>query len=430
MANAWYETLSDQLPTVQGVTRVQLLYLPEPLRSAFRTMMQRQAKRWMALTQFAQILALEADSAIANQVVDLLCERGYLYALRDPETDIPCVGIRLGQKRGRDLPLMLKTLLQNLKALQLIEVNSDLGASMRGADQGSDALKTAALMFNRKLFDNYPTQVIESRQYDLTLAQLTPYAKGISAIYDVYGRIAQAVSHALTQGALPIVISGDHSTAGGTIAGIKMADPDCRLGVVWIDAHADIHSPYTTPSGNMHGMPLATALAEDNLAMAQNDLDATTADYWRKIQQLGGIYPKLRYEDLVYVAVRDTEAPEDELIAQHQIKNVSPKELRQKGTDQVVKEIWQRLERCDRIYISFDVDSLDPEMVSAATGTPVADGLTDREAGQLINQLIQSGKVCCFEICEINPHLGGRSNRMGQSAFTILEGVAIQMAGR
>jgi arginase len=428
METAWHETLADHLPTVQGITRAQLLYLPTPLRPILNAMMQRHAQRWIELSRFAQ--ALDMEVAIAKQVADLLCERGYSYTFSDPETGAPCLGIRWGQKRGRDLPLMLKALLQNLKALQLIEVNSDLGASMRGADQGSEALKVAASMFNRKLFSNYPTQVIQSQQYDPALAELTPYAKGISAIYEVYQHIAQAVSHALAQGALPIVISGDHSTAGGTIAGIKMAEPACRLGVVWIDAHADIHSPYTTPSGNMHGMPVATALAEDNLAMAQNSLDPLTAEYWQKIQQLGGIYPKLRYEDLIYVAVRDTEAPEDALIERHHIKNVTPIELRQKGVNQVVREIEQRLASCDRIYISFDVDSLDPEMVSAATGTPVADGLSDREAGQLITQLIQSRKVCCFEICEINPHLGGRSNRMGQSAFTILESVATQMAGR
>ncbi len=432
MTEALYQTLQQELSVVQGVTRAQLLTLPQPIRRVFNQMMRRGADKGadqsMTLAVFAQ--ALGCDEPEAAQIATLLGERGYLYQFLDPETGAVCLQVRFGQKRGRDLPLHLKEALQTLKALQLIEVNSDLGASMGGARQGVEALKSASSTFNRKFFANYPALRIDSQQYDPELGRLTPYAKGIAAIYAVYQQISQAVYQALAQDYLPVVISGDHSTAAGTIAGIKQADPGCRLGVVWIDAHADIHSPYTTPSGNMHGMPLAAALAEDNLAMQVNTPNEITRDYWQQIKHLGGVCPKIDYADLVYVAVRDTEPAEEHLIAQHQIKNFTTAMVRQQGVPSVVQAIRQCLAHCDRLYISFDVDSMDPDLVSAGTGTPVADGLTDAEAGQLIAQLIQGGNVCCFEICEINPGLEGRSNRIGHSAFTILESAAVGMTNQ
>lgn len=138
-------------------------------------------------------------------------------------------------------------------------------------------------------------------------------------------------------------------------------------------------------------------------------------------KKLREIAPKLSYNDLVYIAVRDTELQEDHLIAKHNVKNFTTAEVREKGVPQVVREVRERLEDGDRIYISFDVNSMDTAIVSEGTGTPVAGGLTDTEAGQLISRLIQQGKVCWFEICEINPVLDGRGNPMAQSAFGILE---------
>ena len=98
-----------------------------------------------------------------------------------------------------------------------------------------------------------------------------------------------------------------------------MAYPDKKLGVIWIDAHADLHSPYTTPSGNMHGMPIACSIGEDNMEKAQNKLDDDTIEYWEKLKNLGGICPKINYSDLVYIALRDFEPAEDFLIKKHKV---------------------------------------------------------------------------------------------------------------
>ena len=415
-----------QISNVQGVTHAKVLTLPQPLRRIIHRLMKKGRQGQMSLTELAQGLQTNEDKG--QQIADLLIEKGYLYGVEHPETGELVYGVRFGQKRGRDLPLDLRNALQSLKPIQLIEVKSDLGAGTRGSDLGSDALKMASWQLNRQLFANYPSREISSQQYLPSLAKETPFAKGITAIYEVYQQISEAVKNALQQNALPVVISGDHSTAGGTIAGIKIAYPESRLGVIWIDAHADIHTPFTTPSGNMLGMPVATALAEDNLASGINKLDEKTVTYWNKIKQLGKIVPKLNYQDLVYIAVRDTEPQEDYLIAQHNIRNFTTTEVRDKGINQVVQEILERLQDCDRLYISFDVDSMDPNIVSDGTGTPVAGGLTDTEASQLISRLIGQGKVCCFEICEINPVLDGRGNRMAQSAFGILENATSRMS--
>ncbi|MFN9799254.1 MAG: arginase, partial [Bacteroidota bacterium] len=193
----------------------------------------------------------------------------------------------------------------------------------------------------------------------------------------------------------PLILSGDHSSSGGTIAGIKMAYPESRLGVIWIDAHADLHSPYTTPSGNLHGMPLAAALNEDNIEEKVNDLDYETIELWELLKGVGDIAPKIDYRDLVYVTLRDFEEQENALIKAHKVKVISTNELKKTGVTKISREILKYLAACDKIYISFDMDAMDPT-VSRGTGTPVKGGINEREAADLILELIQNERVCCL----------------------------------
>src|SRR5204863_2735786 len=111
--------------------------------------------------------------------------------------------------------------------------------------------------------------------------------------------------------------SGDHGTSGGTITGIKMAKPNSKLGVIWIDAHADLHTPYTTPSGNMHGMPLAAAIGEDNEDCKVHDLDEKTMKQWEQLKNFGKISPKILPEDIVFISLRDYEKEEKHLIEKY-----------------------------------------------------------------------------------------------------------------
>src|ERR1700759_5576129 len=169
-----------------------------------------------------------------------------------------------------------------MRNIKIIEVRSEIGAGTRGASLGIDAIKIAALDFMSNLFVNFSSDVITDENRLLYEPIASPYAKRIQGIYTMYDRVSKAVSDTVKSGLFPIVLSGDHSTAGATIAGLKMARPKRRLGVVWIDAHADLHSPFTTPSGNMHGMPLAVALAEDNVENQVHNPDPQTLEYWNK----------------------------------------------------------------------------------------------------------------------------------------------------
>jgi arginase len=235
----------------------------------------------------------------------------------------------------------------------------------------------------------------------------------------MYERVSKSVGDTLRSGLFPLVLAGDHSTAGGTIAGIRMAKPKGRLGVIWIDAHADLHSPYTTPSGNMHGMPLATALSEDNIENQVHFPDEKTVDLWNKLKNIGKISPKIRPEDIVFIALRDFEKEEEHIIKKYNIKVIPVQEVRRKGVENVVRQTLMHLTNCDDIYVSFDVDCLDSS-ISRGTGTPVSNGLKEREAEDLLAALMQNHKICCLEIAEVNPTLD-KENLMAEIAFNILQ---------
>lgn len=316
-----------------------------------------------------------------------------------------------------------------MKSIRLIEVPSEIAAGTRGASMGIDAIKIAALDFGSTFFKKYRSVSIPTENKLLLEPVAHTHAKRIKGVYSMLEKVASEVKKTLTfNKAFPVILAGDHSTAAGTIAGIKMAHPEKRLGVIWIDAHADIHSPYTTPSGNMHGMPIAMALGEDNLEQKVNTPDSTSVEYWDKIKKLGGINPKIKYDDIVYIAVRDTEAQENYLIKKHKIKNIPVQEIRRKGVERIANESINYLDHCDLIYVSFDVDSMDPS-ISKGTGTPVPGGMTEREAGNLLFNLMRHKKVCCFEIVEVNPTLD-KENQMAENAFEILSKAVNQLNQR
>ncbi len=305
--------------------------------------------------------------------------------------------------------------------IRIIEVKSEIGAGTRGSSLGIDALKIASLNKNSKLFTRYRSEQVQDENHLLYASTDTPHAKRIEGIAKIYERVSLAVSSQLKSGRFPLVLAADHASAGGTIAGIKRALPDKRLGVVWIDAHADLHSPYTTPSGNVHGMPLAVSLGIDNLECARNQPSSKAIAAWEKLKNIGLQAPKVLPEDVVFVALRDTEPEEEHIIAKHQIKNFSTEELKTKGAVKVCHEINQLLKKCDVIYISFDVDSMDSELVSQGTGTPVPNGLSPVQAQDLVAELLKNDKVCTFEIVEINPTLDNKGNAMAEAALSVLE---------
>jgi arginase len=312
-----------------------------------------------------------------------------------------------------------------MKNVKFIEVKSEIGAGTRGASMGIDAIKIAALDYGSNMFKQIESTEIKTENQLLFEPPKTPYAKRISGVLAIYERLATQVAATLKKNNFPIVLAGDHSTAGGTIAGIKMAFPKQKLGVIWIDAHADIHSPFTTPTGNIHGMPIAASLAEDNFASKMNKPDKDTIDLWNKLKKVGGISPKITYNDLVYIGVRDVEPEETYLLKKHKVKAFTTAEVKRNGVEKIARDALAHLNHCNLIYVSFDVDSMDSS-ISKGTGTPVRNGITEKEAGSLCVRLVQNEKVCCFEICEVNPTLD-KENLMAENTFEILQKVVSQL---
>jgi arginase len=312
-----------------------------------------------------------------------------------------------------------------MKKLKFIEVKNEIAAGTRGASLGIDAIKIAALDYGSSLFKKVESVEIPNENHLLFETQGSPYAKRIKGVLSLYEKVSKEVANTLKTNGFPLVLAGDHSTAGGTIAGIKMAYPKARIGVIWVDAHADLHSPYTTPTGNMHGMPLATALAEDNINNKINKPDKESIDNWNKIKKVGGIAPKITYRDLVYIAVRDIEPEESYLIKKHKVKLFTSAEVKRNGVEKIARDALAHLSNCNYIYVSFDVDSMDSS-ISKGTGTPVRNGITEKEAGSLCVRLVQNEKVCCFEICEVNPTLD-KENLMAENTFEILQKVVSQL---
>ena len=307
--------------------------------------------------------------------------------------------------------------------IKIIKNRSDIGAGTRGSDMGIDAIEIAAINNKNNYFSNYQFKDLETENESIYNKVTNSFGKRIKHVHDQCVRLSDAVKSTLEENNFPLVISGDHSSALGTISGIKAANPDKKLGVIWIDAHADLHSPYTSPSGNIHGMPLAAALANDNLDCQINDVIGDTKTYWESMKNIGVQGAKVVANDVVYFGVRDTEEPEDRQISALGIKNYMVHEVRYRGLEVCVSEALEKLKNCDHIYISFDVDSMDCDMISYGTGTPVAKGFDQHEIIAIINQIVRSNKVAAVEFVEVNPLLDFKGNRMAEVAFEVLDNV-------
>ncbi len=303
--------------------------------------------------------------------------------------------------------------------IEILGNTSELGAGTRGSSLGLDALQVASLKYDRSFFLRNKIKSLKTVNNLLFKKVEMPYAKRLDGIAEMYGRIETKVSKTLEKGNFPFVIAGDHSSAGGTIAGIKKAYPNKRLGVIWVDAHADLHSPYTSPSGNVHGMPLATAIHEDNLECQNNEPENETKWHWNVMK---GPNARVKPEDLVFIGLRSTEEPEDAIIERYNIPVFRVPEVREIGVAEVVAKSLAHLKDCDILYVSFDVDSMDPS-VSEGTGTPVPGGFDEEEAKEILLALIEDPRLVCFEMVEINPLLDKKGNSMAEAAFRIMKPV-------
>ena len=309
------------------------------------------------------------------------------------------------------------------KEIKLIKNRSDIGAGTRGSDIGVDAIEIAAINQNDDFFNRYPATDVKTHNESIYDKVHTSFAKRIRHVHEHCVRVSNVVQFSLLDQFFPLVFSGDHSSALGTISGIKAAFPSKNLGVVWIDAHADLHSPFTSPSGNVHGMPIAAVLGEDNLDNQKNTIQKGTLAHWNAMKNLRVDGSKITPNHLVYFGVRDIEHEEKVLLERLGIRNYTVEEVRYRGVETCLSETIDRLQECDIIYISFDVDSMDSHMISNGTGTPVPKGFDQYEIIDILTGIIATNKVCCLEIAEVNPLLDNNGNSMAEAAFQILSAV-------
>lgn len=311
--------------------------------------------------------------------------------------------------------------------IKIIKNRSDIGAGTRGSDLGIDAIEIAAINQNNDFFHRHSFVDVKTHNESIYHKNTNNFAKRIEHVKEQCQRVSDVVKETILSGAFPIVLSGDHSSALGTISGIKSANPQKTIGVIWIDAHADLHAPYTSPSGNIHGMPLAAAMNMDNIAAKINEPGETTTQQWNELKNIGINGPKIIPGHLVYFGLRDFETAEKKIIDLYEILFFEVEETREKGLKFCIQKAIRQLNSCDQIYISFDVDSLDCDCVSYGTGTPVPIGFSSGEIKELLALFITTKKVCCVEFTEVNPLLDNKGNKMAETAFEILDQLVVDL---
>ena len=295
-----------------------------------------------------------------------------------------------------------------MRSVEIISIESDFGAGKKGAKLGPQALIRLINKQNIKHISHANNKRIIAD--DLEENNAHPFNKNIESIYEVQQLAVSAIEQTLSKDLFPFILSGDHSNGCAGISAVKNFYSEKRIGVIWIDAHADLHSPFSTPSGNMHGMPLAAALGINDLIEEANEVDEESIKVWQDLMHLGSknISPKVLPSDLVFIDLRDFEEDEEILLNNKNITFYTPQNRIDIGIGQILEKTLAQLSHCDLIYVSFDVDSLDPN-ISIGTGTPVPNGMSENEAVYLLKSLINEPKTVAFEITEINPLLDRES---------------------
>lgn len=312
----------------------------------------------------------------------------------------------------------------SMKEVKIIEAASENGAGKRGASLGPAAVFLSARQAKNSMFEKRPWLEVQHFNDEFTsLEQVTPWAKNIESIIKSQENLAKAVETVLNEDYFPLILSGDHSNAIGTVSGLKNYYPQENIGVIWVDAHYDLHSPYTSPSGNVHGMALNALLDKDNLENKARTVAQDTENFWEQLKRVGDhkICPKIQPQHIVFIGARDFEEQEIALVEKYKIKCFTPEYIKKNGIDSVLQETLDYLSACEVLYVSFDVDSQDTT-ISLGTGTPVEDGLLLNEADKVFSTFFPHPKVKAFEITEINPLLDAE-NKMAATVVHLLDKV-------
>jgi arginase len=276
--------------------------------------------------------------------------------------------------------------------IDVIGVPMDFGQGRRGVDMGPSAIRYAGL---RESIESLGRAIHEIGNLPVPIPELCrsdaePNLRNIDCIVPVACDLMARVSEIIAEGHFPIILGGDHSLSLGSIKG---AARHKKLGVLWVDAHADFNTPQTTPSGNLHGMPLAALTGRGDPRMTG----------------LGGETVSIRPERIAIVGARDIDPGERDNLREAGVRVFSMHEVDSYGIHTVMQQALDIVSSgADGIYLSFDMDSLDP-LYAPGVGTPVQGGLTYREAHLVCEVLAETGKLAGMDFVEVNPILDDRN---------------------
>jgi len=276
--------------------------------------------------------------------------------------------------------------------VHVLGVPMDLGSGRRGVDMGPSAIRIAGvahrlLELGHKVIDDgdIPIKNMEELRVGNERARYLPEIARASGI------VARKVERITLLGHFPLVLGGDHSVAIGTVSGLASAtrQQGKRLGLLWIDAHGDINTPETTPSGNIHGMPLAALLGFGA----------------PELTSIGGSAPKVEPRNVALVGVRSLDSGEKQRLRETGVQVHTMSDIDRHGVHRVMKKALGRVtDGTDFVHVSMDLDVVDPS-VAPGVGTPVKGGLDYREAHLIMEVLADAGVMTSLELVEVNPIL-------------------------
>lgn len=281
---------------------------------------------------------------------------------------------------------------QKQQTISIIGFPMDLGSGRRGVDMGPSALRIAGL--ETKL-EQLGYKVEDTGDIDIEIMERqklnNPKLRYLNEILKTSKVLATRVEKVLEQNKFPLCIGGDHSMAIGTIAGISSycKKNKLTLGVIWIDAHTDMNTDETTPSGNIHGMPLAASMGLGNTELVN----------------FYGFSPKVKPENCAIIAARSIDLEERKIIKKLNPAVYTMSDVDKLGIHRIISRVLKQFkEKVDHIHVSFDVDSVDPNF-APGVGTPVPGGINYREAHLLMEAIAECGCMSSLEIAEVNPIL-------------------------
>ncbi|NCN04815.1 MAG: arginase [Spirochaetales bacterium] len=282
--------------------------------------------------------------------------------------------------------------------LGVIGFLQDIGASKRGVDMGSYAIRAEHLIENLRGLGYQVTD--EGNVEGLTMADAVEESAGVlkylTPITKNMYLLKKEVEAIVDRGAFPIILGGDHSMAMGSLAGLQKKYQG-NLGLLWVDAHGDFNIPETTPSGNIHGMPLAVITGRG---------EKTLLDI--------GPFPGVREENTVLFGIRDLDAEERRLLTESRARVFTTRDILEKGFFPCLQQALAIVtEGVEYFHLSFDMDSIDP-LYAPGTGTPVMGGLTEREVLYLMERVHETGRLVSLDLVEVNPALdvGNKTARL------------------